>query len=628
MDIVGNKNTTKKDAMKNVMNVSREQFYKKCVELFSSDENPEEMLSKVFSYIQAQLSLDGITIHQYIPQTHELNMLFLVTEKRTNFLGKIVTLPKDKAIDAPSSDERHLLIAITDVMQQPIAKLHMQSLKEHISMRERAYLIAMMRTENELIGHLCFMGNKVECFDQEAATRVQMLVTHFAEVVQKLLQSAHVQKHQKKIQLAYEENFKNQVEYCIGENGGLKKIVETVQQLENSEIPVLIRGETGTGKEVIADIIQRLSRRKDKPFIKINCGAIPETLIDSELFGYEKGAFTGAYASKPGRFELADGGTLFLDEIGDLPLQAQVRLLRVLQDGLVERLGAIRSLSVNVRIIAATNKNLEKMLQEGQFREDLYYRLNVLPMEIPPLRERREDISALIFHFIGVKAREQKMSYYPIISLTTHERLMSYSWPGNIRELENLIERSLTIYPSNRPNTALELETFLPDDESWYLEKENGSNYFLKLIDERFRFYFPDGLNGKIPEYPTAEPPERENQRPENVEYINDYKKNGSGIDKNLPQQKTLPQQTLSQQNLSQQNISQQNISQQNYEIDSPRNYVLDSLDDAMRNCILNALNACHWRISGKNGAAQILKINPNTLRAKMTKLGISIKGL
>ena len=600
------------------MKVSREKFYEKCVDLFSLNESPEEILSKVFSYIQAQLSLDGITIHQYLPQTHELSMLFLITEKGIRFLGKTVELPKDKVISAPSSDERHLLIAIKEASSQPIAMLHMQSLKEHISMYERAYLIVMMSAGSELLGHLCFMGNKAACFDQEDATRVQMLVTHFAEVTQKLFQNNYVQKYQKKIALTYSENFEKQVEYCIGENTGLKKIMETVQQLESSEIPVLIRGETGTGKEIIADIIHKLSKRKDKPFIKINCGAIPETLIDSELFGYEKGAFTGAYTSKPGRFELADGGTLFLDEVGDLPLQAQVRLLRILQDGLVERLGAVRSLSVNVRIIAATNRNLEKMLQEGEFREDLYYRLNVLPMEMPPLRKRKEDISALIYHFIRMKMQEQNMNYYPIVSIATHEKLMSYSWPGNIRELENLIERGLTIYPSHSPNSMLPLDTFLPEDEGWYLEAENDSNYFIKLIDERFKFHFSDGINNKMPE---ELPKNSLKDPPENS--LEELSKNKSPKSLCDPSQGVMPD-TLQGISRGTSPTSSPNIPQSALAIRSAKNNGLESLDDAMRNCILNALNACRWRINGEKGAAQILKINPNTLRAKMAKLGIS----
>jgi transcriptional regulator with GAF, ATPase, and Fis domain len=207
----------------------------------------------------------------------------------------------------------------------------------------------------------------------------------------------------------------------------------------------LLLGETGVGKDVIANAIHYSSPRKDGPFIKVNCGAIPETLLDSELFGHEKGAFTGALSQRRGRFERANGGTLFLDEIGELPPQAQVRMLRVLQYKEIERVGGTNPISVDIRLIAATNRDLEEMVKAKQFREDLWFRLNVFPIRIPPLRERKEDIVALVHHFIRRKSRELKLPAPPPLAPGIIDRLMAYHWPGNVRELENVIERALIL---------------------------------------------------------------------------------------------------------------------------------------------------------------------------------------
>ena len=208
---------------------------------------------------------------------------------------------------------------------------------------------------------------------------------------------------------------------------------------------MLLLGETGSGKEVIANAIHKASLRRQEPFIKVNCGAIPPTLMDSELFGHEKGAFTGALSQKRGRIERANTGTLFLDEIGELSLEAQVRLLRVLQEKEIERIGGSGPITVDIRVIAATHRNLEKMLGIGAFREDLYFRLRVFPISIPPLRNRMMDLPALVQHFIQKKAREMKRSPAPGLAFGALERLTAYHWPGNVRELENAVERALIL---------------------------------------------------------------------------------------------------------------------------------------------------------------------------------------
>jgi Nif-specific regulatory protein len=224
----------------------------------------------------------------------------------------------------------------------------------------------------------------------------------------------------------------------------MRQVYEQIAQVARTNTTVLIRGESGTGKELIAHAIHYNSLRARRPFVKVSCAALPDTLIESELFGFEKGAFTGAQARKKGRFEMAEGGTLFLDEIGDLNLSTQVKLLRVLQEREFERLGGTETIKVNVRLIAATNKDLEQAIAEGSFREDLYYRLNVFAIFVPPLRERKPDVLLLADHFLGKYAREHAKSIKRI-STPAIDMLTSYHWPGNVRELENCIERAALV---------------------------------------------------------------------------------------------------------------------------------------------------------------------------------------
>jgi Nif-specific regulatory protein len=230
----------------------------------------------------------------------------------------------------------------------------------------------------------------------------------------------------------------------IGTSGPVRQMYEQVAQVAGTNTTVLIRGESGTGKELIAHAIHYNSLRTKKPFVKVSCAALPDTLIESELFGHEKGAFTGADARKKGRFELAEGGTLFLDEIGDINLNTQIKLLRVLQEREFERLGGTETIKANVRLLAATNKDLEKAIADGTFREDLYYRLNVFTIFVPPLRERKADLLLLADHFLEKLSREHH-KIIKRISTPAIDMLMSYHWPGNVRELENALERAVLV---------------------------------------------------------------------------------------------------------------------------------------------------------------------------------------
>jgi len=239
-----------------------------------------------------------------------------------------------------------------------------------------------------------------------------------------------------------EEDGVDKFENIIGNSPALKSVLAEVQQVAPTDATALILGETGTGKELIAHAIHNLSQRSGRPLIKLNCSAIPYDLLESELFGHEKGAFTGAIGQKIGRFEMADTGTLFLDEIGDIPLALQPKLLRVLQEREFERLGSGKTHRINVRLVAATHRNLSEMVGRKQFRGDLYYRLNVFPIVLPPLRERREDIALLVSHFVEIFARRMSKRIGRIPKETL-DAFNSYAWPGNVRELQNLIERSV-----------------------------------------------------------------------------------------------------------------------------------------------------------------------------------------
>ncbi|RMF68781.1 MAG: sigma-54-dependent Fis family transcriptional regulator [Calditrichaeota bacterium] len=245
------------------------------------------------------------------------------------------------------------------------------------------------------------------------------------------------------LQLRRELKDKYSLENMVGHSGVMQQVYKMVERVAPTDATVLIRGESGTGKELVAQAIHQLSPRAAEPFVAVNCGALPESLLESELFGHEKGAFTGADKMKVGRFELAGKGTIFLDEIGDIAPATQIKLLRVLQNRQIERLGGVKTIQIQARTIAATNRDLEEAMREGGFREDLYYRINVFPIYLPPLRERKEDIPELVAHFLTKFGRSADD-----IDSAALERLLHYDWPGNVRELENIIERSLIMSTS------------------------------------------------------------------------------------------------------------------------------------------------------------------------------------
>jgi formate hydrogenlyase transcriptional activator len=319
-----------------------------------------------------------------------------------------------------------------------------------------------------------------------------------------------------KVYLQEEIKTEHNFEEIIGQSAPLQQLLRKIEQVAPTDATVLIRGETGTGKELLARAVHDRSRRKDRPLVKVNCGSIPSGLVESELFGHEKGAFTGAAQRRIGRFELANGGTIFLDEVTELPIETQVKLLRVLQEGEFERVGSSQTLKVDVRVVAATNRDLQEIVRNGLFRADLYYRLNVFPLEVPPLRERREDIPLLVNFFLSRFGRKLGKDLHGV-SQKAMASLASYDWPGNIREIQNVIERAVVLSTGPIVNV----------DESM-LRSEDG----IKAA-------------------------------------------------------------------------------------------AVQTLESVERNHILRALNETGWVVHGKKGAAELLGINPSTLRSRMEKLGI-----
>ncbi len=299
------------------------------------------------------------------------------------------------------------------------------------------FRIRLSRFEVRGLPHV-IVSHEPRCEVKEAQNGLQQALAEIAGLKRRLCAE--------NLYLNEEIRARSDFEEIVGQSAGLDRVFHKVEQVAPTESNVLILGETGTGKELVARAIHSRSSRRHRPLVKVNCAALPSTLIESEFFGHEKGAFTGALSRKIGRFEVADGGTIFLDEIGDLALELQAKLLRVLQEGEFERIGSTTTLKVNVRVIAATNRKLEREVATGTFRSDLYYRLSVFPIELPALRERRDDIPLLVWYFIAKSQRKLAKSITEVPKKTM-DALTAYAWPGNVRELENVIERAVILSP-------------------------------------------------------------------------------------------------------------------------------------------------------------------------------------
>lgn len=294
---------------------------------------------------------------------------------------------------------------------------------------------------------MCLWSKEINAFGPDDLAGIRQLLSPLAEELK--INLSGIDLDERKAQKPEEESGREKITQCPG----LHDVKAQIEAVADVDTTVLVLGETGAGKEAVADMIHELSQRKDGPFIKVNCGAIPPSLVDSELFGHEKGSFTGAQSTRAGYFEMADGGTIFLDEIGEMPKSAQVRLLRVLSDGMIRRVGGSKSFPVNVRVIAATQENLMDKLETGRFRRDLWYRLSAYPIIVPPLRKRLSDIPVLLNYIIMKKSKKLGLAFVPEADEGELNALCRYEWPGNVRELENVVERALLTSRAQRKKT-------------------------------------------------------------------------------------------------------------------------------------------------------------------------------
>lgn len=441
----------------------------------------------------------GLFLKQFLPLSSMMLCTYEEDKGAIRILSLTDNLPKESRDQALFLSPESLTFLETHTDTGRVS-LYGQQENNPISREIRRFLklsrcskiVLHLRLDGELLGAVLLFSNSSDEFNAEHARLAALLHDPFAVAL------ANVLKHRELMRLKdllAEDNqyLRRELHHIsgdeiVGARFGLRDVMEIVWQVAPMDANVMLTGETGVGKEVIANAIHYASARRNGPFIKVNCGAFTESLLDSELFGHEKGAFTGAMQGKRGRFERAHKGTLFLDEVGELAPAAQVRLLRVLQDGCFERVGGSTPISVDVRIITATHRNLAQMVKDGQFRQDLWFRLNVFPIHIPALRERKSDIPELVHHFINRKLKTYNLSKHPVIALGTMEQLTAYEWPGNVRELENMVERALIRHLSQeewQPLQFSDLVGELPEDNATRQDSGNTSEHL--TLDEAIK---------------------------------------------------------------------------------------------------------------------------------------------
>jgi transcriptional regulator with GAF, ATPase, and Fis domain len=414
----------------------------------------EEGLRSCIEYLSEFMPADTLYLERYDDNFSSIRCFAKATAEKGEKIDIMIPLPAEAKAGViniiKGVQEGNMPAVFVNNRSQdiPFSKIVLESLNEPSS----SILSLTLLIGDEIAGALTLIAEGDDRFEEKHANLFATLQIPFFVAMSNTLKHREILKLKDLLtddnRYLHGELRRISGDEIIGANFGLREVMEKVRQVAKMDSPVLLLGETGVGKDVIANAIHYLSTRNEGPFVSVNCGAIPETLIDSELFGHEKGAFTGALAQKRGRFERADKGTIFLDEIGELPLQAQVRLLKVLQSREIERVGGVKTIPLDIRIIAATNRKLEEMVKLNQFREDLWFRLNVFPIWIPPLRDRRSDIPALLQHFISLKSRELKLPAIPTVSTGVTDVLMNYHWLGNVRELQNVVERELIVNPS------------------------------------------------------------------------------------------------------------------------------------------------------------------------------------
>jgi transcriptional regulator with GAF, ATPase, and Fis domain len=505
-----------------LMMISKNNFYREAVNRISSSLEIDTSLTHCIRYLKKFMPVDELRLSLHEWDTSTLRTIATATVSGGRKMNLVTPLsPLETKTRLRKEPDVKI---VNDPESEAVSRFHLTT--QARVLKDSSLIIMRLKIGGERIGNLILQASGKESYKEEHAHLVALLNEPFAMAFTNALRYHEIVKLKDMLTddnlYLHRELIRQSGEDIIGATSGLKVVMEMVRDVAPLNSPVLLLGETGVGKELIANAIHNRSPRRKAPLIKVNCGAIPETLLDSELFGHEKGAFTGAVARKRGRFERAEKGTIFLDEIGELPPSAQVRMLRVLQNKEIERVGGSDMILVDIRVIASTHRNLENLVRAHLFREDLFFRLNVFPIKVPPLRARMQDIPSLVQHFVEKKSMEMKLHASPPLAPGAIDTLLAYHWPGNVRELENVVERALIL-------------------------NKRGPLIFESFITE------PDGNN---------------------------------------------------------------------HDVASERNQQ-STLDEAMSQHIKRTLVMTKGKVQGPGGAAEILGINPSTLRNKMKKLGI-----
>jgi transcriptional regulator with GAF, ATPase, and Fis domain len=482
--------------------MNENEFFRQAALQILSSLDISKAVGRCFSYLSPLMPVDWMALHLYQADLASVRTIAIATKEESKAVDMFTHIPPEAREfikeNFHSGDVKIFLRSHPDPVLHVIADLFDQQVQRK---RSTSGIFLPLTLEGAEIGSLEILTHGETPHTEEHARLVSLLKEPFAIALSNALRHEEVLKLTNRLSDDNRE-LQGEVKRLSGDRlsgnaVGLKDVLKKAARVAHLSSPVLLLGETGVGKEIVANAIHNRSMRRDGPFIRVNCGAIAETLVDSELFGHEKGAFTGAVSLKRGFFERADKGTVFLDEIGELSLQAQVKMLRVLQHKEFERVGGSGPVKVDIRIIAATHRNLEDMVRGGTFREDLWFRLNVFPIEIPPLRERKSDIPALVNHFIDRKSKELGIKTPPRLAQGAIDLLMAYNWPGNVRELENIVERALIV---NKEGEPLFFEDLLPHKatKETVLRPPGNESLLLDDVTARHIKFVLDLTKGKV----------------------------------------------------------------------------------------------------------------------------------